>query len=111
MVKITTLIISILVSVIITVFGTLFAVSKLPPKNQTINQTQTTTVNNKNVNIQESAQAQVTTTIVTPQTNVNMTVNYRGATNFSHSFTTETNRQSKTNRRDDKKLFNFIPIP
>ena len=83
----------------------------LPPKTviQNINQVQT--VDNRNTSIQSSEQAQITTTIVTPNTNVHMSVNYNGRTNFSHTFNSKTNRSSKTNTREDGKSILGIPIP
>jgi hypothetical protein len=73
-------------------FNTKHQLSKLPPKNQTINQYQTT--ENHNTSVQESSQAQIT--IVSPMTN--FSVNYNGRTNIVVTKTSVTNTIKKTNR-------------
>ena len=68
----------------------------LPAKTQIINQYQTTKNDNSQITSQESVQ--MTTTIITPKTNMVMTVDYHGHTNISTTFSSTTNTVSKTNK-------------
>ena len=73
--------------------------ASLPPKTQIQNITQIQQTENQNTSIQESAQAQITTTVITGNTNFSMHVQYQGKTNFTHSFSSATNRKAQTNIR------------
>ena len=70
-------------------------IKKLPPKDLTINNDQTTV--NNNTSIQESRQDQVTMTVITGRTQYFINVNYKGGTNISRTFARTTNTVSKTN--------------
>lgn len=76
-------------------FNTKHQLAKLPPKVQNITQIQN--VDNVNTSIQSSEQAQLTTTIITGRTNLTLSLNYKGNTNITHSFSSRTNKTCKTN--------------
>ena len=91
---------------------TMFGIeSGLPPKTTIQNIQQIQTVDNKNTSIQSSDQAQITTTVITANTNYHIAINYNGRTNISQSFTSKTNRTAKTNTRKEKPLIPGIKLP
>lgn len=104
-------ILTILVSIIVGLFVMVGIYHALPPRTQIINQTQTQDVHTENTSIQSSEQAQVTTTLITERTNYSLHVQYNGKTNFSHLFTSKTNRSSRTNENKPKPIIKGIPIP
>ncbi len=95
-------ILSLLVSIFVGMGVMLGIQSALPAKTQIINSTQNQNVHTENTSIQQSAQAQIMTTLITDQTNYNYSVNYKGATNVSHFFQSKTNKSAKTNARKEK---------